>query len=124
VNSTILSDPAFVSTTGTTAVGKRVPYVPRWRSTLGGTYHFTDALSWTLAGRYESKIYAMLDNTDVVRNVYQSFDPYLVVDTRVQYKLGERGSIAVGIDNLTNEKYHLFHPFPQRTYVAQGRVAF
>jgi iron complex outermembrane receptor protein len=124
VDSTILSDPTFVSTTGTTAVGKRVPYVPRWRTTLGGTYHFTDALSWTLAGRYQSKVYATLDNTDVVPNVYQAFDPYLVLDTRVQFKFGERGSVAFGIDNLTNEKYHLFHPFPQRTYVAQGRVVF
>jgi iron complex outermembrane receptor protein len=47
-----------------------------------------------------------------------------VFDTRVQMKLSERGSLAFGIDNLTNEKYHLFHAFPQRTYVVQGRVTF
>jgi iron complex outermembrane receptor protein len=28
----------------------------------------------------------------------------------------------VGVDNLTNEKYVLFHPFPQRTYVADLKV--
>ena len=81
-------------------------------------------MSWTLVGRYQGKTYATLDNTDTVRNVFQAFDPFLVFDTRVQYQLGERGSIAFGIDNLTNEKYHLFHPFPQRTYVVQGRVKF
>ncbi len=124
VDSVILSDPTFVSTTGTTAVGKHVPNVPMWRATFGGTYRPTDELSWTLVGRYQGKTYATLDNTDTVRNVFQAFDPFLVFDTRVQYKLGERGSIALGIDNLTNEKYHLFHPFPQRTYVVQGRVTF
>ena len=124
VDSRTLSDPTFVSTTGTTAVGKRVPYVPMWRATLGATYRPTDQWAWTVAGRYQSKVYGTLDNTDIVPHVYQAFDPYLVFDTRVQYKVDERGSIAFGIDNITNEKYFLFHPFPQRTYVVQGRVVF
>jgi len=124
VDSRILSDPTFVSTTGTTAEGKRVPNVPMWRATFGGTYRPTEALALTLVGRYQSKIYSTLDNTDTVRNVFQSFDPFLVFDMRVQYKVNERGTLAFGIDNITNEKYHLFHPFPQRTYVVQGRVTF
>ena len=37
VDSVILSDPTFVSTTGTTAAGKHVPNVPMWRATFGGT---------------------------------------------------------------------------------------
>jgi iron complex outermembrane receptor protein len=77
-----------------------------------------------VVGRYQSKIYATLDNTDNVANVYQAFDPFFVVDTRVQYKVTETGSLAFGVDNLTNAKYHLFHPFPQRTYVVQGRLQF
>jgi iron complex outermembrane receptor protein len=95
-----------------------------WRATFGGTYRPNDNWSWTLVGRYQSKIYATLDNIDNVQNVYQAFDPYLVFDTRVQIKLDESGWLAFGIDNLTNEKYHLFHPFPQRTYVVQGRMKF
>jgi iron complex outermembrane receptor protein len=81
-------------------------------------------LALTLVGRYQSKIYATLDNTDTVSNVYQAFDPFFVVDARVQYKVAEHGSISVGVDNLTNDKYHLFHPFPQRTYVVQGKLTF
>jgi iron complex outermembrane recepter protein len=30
--------------------------------------------------------------------------------------------VSVGIDNLFNEKYHLFHPFPQRTFVVEGKL--
>lgn len=122
VDSRILSDPTFVSTIGTTA--KHVPNVPIWRAAFGGTYHPDDHWALTLVGRYQSKIFATLDNIDTVRNVYQAFDPFLVFDARVQYQVGERGSLAFGIDNLTNEKYHLFHLFPQRTYVVQGRVKF
>ncbi len=124
VDSVIVSDPTFIGTGGSTAEGKRAPYVPAWRSTLGGTYRINDAWNWTVVGRYQSKIYATLDNTDNVANVYQSFDPFFVVDTRVQYKVSQTGSLAFGIDNLTNAKYHLFHPFPQRTFVIQGRLQF
>jgi iron complex outermembrane receptor protein len=122
IDSVILSDPTFKSATGTTAVGKHVPYVPMWRSTLGATYRPDDHWSLTVAARYQGKMYATLDNTDVVPNVYQAFDPFLVVDLRVQYKAGDRGEINFGIDNIGNYKYTLFHPFPQRTFVLQGRI--
>jgi len=124
VDSVTLSDPTFVGTNGSTADGHRVPYIPMWRATLGETYHPTDQWSFTLVGRYQSKIYATLDNTDVVPNVYQAFDPFFVVDTRVLYKVDSHGSISFGVDNLNNEKYMLFHSFPQRTYVLQGKLTF
>jgi len=124
VDSVILSDPNFVGTGGSTAVGKRVPYVPAWRVTSGFTYRPDDAWSFTVAGRYQSKIYGTLDNTDYVSNVYQSFNPFFVVDLRAEYKVNQHGSIAFGIDNVNNENYFLFHPFPQRTYVVQGKLTF
>jgi iron complex outermembrane receptor protein len=122
VDSVILSDPTFVSTTGTTAVGKQVPNIPTWRSTLGATYRPTDALAFTVAGRYQSKIYATLDNTDIVPHVYQAFDPFFVVDTRITYQVTQQGSLAFGIDNIGNKKYFLFHPFPQRTFILEGKL--
>ena len=124
VDSRTISDPTFVSTIGTTATGKRAPNVPMWRTTFGGTYRPDENWALTLVGRYQSRIFATLDNIDTVQGVYQAFDPYLVFDTRIQYKINERGSLAFGIDNLTNEKYFLFHPFPQRTYLMQGKVTF
>ena len=124
VDSRILSDPTFVSTTGTTAVGKRVPNIPMWRVTTGATYRPTEAWAFTVASRFASKQYATLDNTDTVPNVYQAFDSYFVVDTRLQYKVSEKAWLEFGVDNVNNKKYTLFHPFPQRTYVVGGRIAF
>jgi iron complex outermembrane recepter protein len=124
VDSRILSDPTFVSTTGTSAVGKHAPNVPEWRSTIGATYRPDDAWAFTVAARYQGKTYSTLDNTDTVGNVYQAFDPFFVVDTRIQYKVTERGTLNFGIDNIGNARYTLFHPFPQRTFVLQGKLTF
>ncbi len=124
VDSVILSNPTFISSAGVASTGQMVPNVPKWRTTFGATYRPTDAWAFTVVGRYQSKIYSTLDNTDNVAHVYQAFDPYLVFDMRLQYQVNERGSLAFGIDNIFNEKYFLFHPFPQRTYVVQGRLKF
>jgi iron complex outermembrane recepter protein len=127
VDARIVSDPTFVPTPGfpgSTATGRRVPNVPEWRSTLGATYRPTDQWAFTVAGRWQRKTFATLDNIDTNPNVYQAFDPFVVVDARVQYKVSQNGTLNFGVDNIFNEKYHLFHPFPQRTFVLSGKVAF
>jgi iron complex outermembrane receptor protein len=32
------------------------------------------------------------------------------------YQWDDNWGLAAGIDNLNNDKYFLFHPFPQRTF--------
>ncbi|RDS79173.1 TonB-dependent receptor [Dyella monticola] len=118
VDSTTLSDDSFASATGTTADGKHVPYVPRWRATAIATYRPTPVWAFTLAGRYSGKQYSTLDNTDNTSDVFGAFDRFLVVDLHVNYQINRQLSVALGVDNLNNEKYFLYHPFPQRTYVA------
>jgi iron complex outermembrane receptor protein len=125
VDSRILRDPGFVSTIGgTTAEGKHVPNIPAWRVTAGATYRPNAYWAFTAAMRYSSKQYSTLDNTDTVRNVFQSFDPFTVVDLRAQYKFSETATASFGIDNVGNAKYTLFHPFPERTYVADVKIKF
>jgi len=41
------------------------------------------------------------------------------MDTRVQYRIDGNWSVAAGVDNLNNDKYFLFHPFPQRTAILE-----
>ena len=45
----------------------------------------------------------------------------IVVDLRLRYQIDRQWSAAFGIDNLNNEQYWNFHPYPQRTYTAQLR---
>jgi iron complex outermembrane receptor protein len=130
VDSRILSDPSWAGTNPlntsqpTTVVGKRVPYVPDWRARFGVTYRPNDSWAYTVATRYSGKQYSTLDNTDIISHVYGAFDNYFVVDMKIHYKATEQFAFDFGIDNLFNEQYFLFHPFPGRTYVVAGRYTF
>jgi iron complex outermembrane receptor protein len=106
------------------AVGKLLPNIPRWRATVQGTYGPVERLALTLAGRYSSKLYTTLDNTDVHPNSYQGFGEWFVMDTRAHYRLDRHWSASVGVDNLLDRQYFLFHPFPQRTFVATAKLGF
>ena len=46
-----------------------------------------------------------------------------MVDVRAHYRVDENWSASAGIDNLGNDKYFLFHPFPQRTLVMEIHYA-
>jgi len=101
------------------AEGKRLPSVPKWKATAVVTWRPVDRLSLTGAARYASRNYANLDNSDTVGNTWQGFYKYLVVDMRATYRLTDHLDLAVGVDNVNNDRYFLFHPFPQRSYTAQ-----
>jgi len=105
------------------AEGKRLPQLPRLRASLVATYRPDDRLAVTLAARYSDRAYGTIDNTDTVSQTFQGFGNYLVLDTRVQYRLNGNWSAAAGVDNLNNDKYFLFHPFPQRTFVMEVHYA-
>jgi iron complex outermembrane receptor protein len=40
------------------------------------------------------------------------------MDLKVRHKLDKNWVASAGIDNISNQDYFLFHPFPQRTFVA------
>jgi iron complex outermembrane receptor protein len=129
VDSRILSDPTWAGVNPLTlqpdtVVGKRVPFVPDWRARLGITYRPNESWAYTVAGRYSGKQYSTLDNTDIIPHVFGAFDNYLVVDMKVHYTATKNFSFDFGIDNLFNEQYFLFHPFPGRTYVLAGKYTF
>jgi iron complex outermembrane receptor protein len=105
-------------------VGKNVPYVPSVRWTLQGTWRPDDHWSITAAARWQGRMWSTLSNNDFVHGVYGSFDRFFVVDTKINYKLDERATLSFGVDNLNNDKYFLFHPFPQRTFTLAGSYKF
>ena len=101
------------------AVGKLLPSVPHWKGNMVLTWRATPRLSLTTAARFTSRNFANLANDDTVGQTYQGFYKYLVVDTRATFQLNDHLDFAVGVDNLNNNKYFLFHPFPQRNVTAQ-----
>lgn len=118
------SGAASASATAASPIGKRLPNIPEWRGSAQATYRPIDRLAFTAAARYSSILYTTLDNADVHANTYQGFGEWFVADARVSYRLKQHWSASVGADNLTNRKYFLFHPFPQRTLVSNLRFSF
>jgi len=100
------------------AQGKLLPQVPHWKATVVGTWRATDQLSLTAAARYESRNYGTIDNSDSVGNTFQGFYKYLVVDLRAQVRVNQHWALGLGVDNVNNDKYFLYHPFPQRSFQA------
>ncbi|MDR0779160.1 MAG: TonB-dependent receptor [Pseudomonadales bacterium] len=123
VDSRILRDAAFrnASNALVDVAGKRTPNIPSWRATLMASYRPSDNLVLTLAGRYSSRLWTTLDNSDPLTHTYGGFDPYFVLDARVSYTLDPHWHVALGIDNLNDRRYVLFHPFSQRTLIGELR---
>jgi iron complex outermembrane receptor protein len=103
------------------SVGKWQPRVPRWRATLLATWKANDKWTATLGARYSGRQYGTLDNGDPNGNAYMGVSDYLVLDTRLRYRVDRQWSAAVGVDNLNDRKYWAFHPYTQRTVVAEVR---
>ena len=115
-----LADPRIVSDGALPAAeGKLIPQVPRRRATLVATWHAAPRATLTLAGRYSSRSFGTIDNSDIVAHTYQGFEGFVVLDARATFRLTEHLEAAVGGENLTNARYYLFHPFPQRSITAE-----
>ena len=114
----IRQDSAFAA-----AVGKFIPGVPKLKANAMATYRPNDKWSFTAGARYADRSFGTIDNSDPVSQTYQGFAGYFVVDARARYKLDESWSVSLGVDNLNNDKYFLFHPFPQRTAIVEIHFA-
>ncbi len=112
-DATTRADPAFPA-----AVGKLIPTVPRWKANAVVTWRPVGGVSLSAAARYASRMYGQLDNKDVVGNTYQGFYKFFVVDLRAQFAVTKNYVLGLGVDNVNNDKYFLFHPFPQRSFHA------
>jgi iron complex outermembrane receptor protein len=113
----IVEDPAFPA-----AEGKDIPQVPRRRATAVLTYRPDERTALTVAGRYSSRSFGTIDNSDILTHTYQGFERFLVVDARASIKVAKTLDLGLGVENIGNDKYFLFHPFPQRTFTAEVKL--
>ena len=104
------------------SVGKWQPRIPEWRASAVATYRQGDQWSYTFGARYSGNQYSTLDNSDGNGFAYQGASRYFTTDVRVRYQFSRQVSAAVGIDNLNNYRFWNFHPYPQRTYMAELKV--
>lgn len=121
---TAISGAASASGRPGAAAGNFLPNIPRRRATFVTTFRPSASLSLSLAGRYNDPQYTTLDNSDTHPNTYMGFESWFVADVRTMYRFSDRWSASLGVDNVLNRKYFLFHPFPQRTIIGSLSHAF
>jgi len=118
VDGRIVRDSAFGN-----AVNKHIPQLPVLRANALATWRPDDAWAFTLGARYSDRGFGTIDNSDPVSDTYQGFAGYFVFDTRVRYRMDRNWTLSAGIDNINGDKYFVFHPFPQRTFVMEIHYA-
>lgn len=118
VDGRILRDSAFAP-----AVNKHIPQLPVLRANLLATYRPDDLWAFTLGARTSDRAFGTIDNSDSVSQTYQGFAGYLVFDIRARYRVDRNWTLSAGLDNINGDKYFVFHPFPQRTFVIEIHYA-
>lgn len=101
------------------SVGSRQPRVPEWRASATVGYRPTDKWSNSVSMRYSGRQFSQLNNTDTNGGTYTGNTGFFVVDVRTKYQITKQFAVAAGIDNINNNQYWIFHPFPMRTYFAE-----
>ncbi len=122
-DSVIQANQGFATTPGDT-LGKMQPNIPKWRATLLATYRWNAAWSSAVAVRYSGQQFRTLNNADVNGDAYMGVSPFTTVDVRARWQIHPKLAAAFGIDNLNNDKYWNFHPYPQRSYTAELKATF
>jgi iron complex outermembrane receptor protein len=122
-DSVIQANQGFVTTPGDT-LGKMQPNIPKWRATLLAGYRWNAAWTSSVAVRYSGQQFRTLNNSDVNGYAYMGVSPFTTVDVRTRWQISPQLAAAFGIDNLNNNKYWNFHPYPQRSYTAELKAHF
>jgi iron complex outermembrane recepter protein len=104
------------------SVGKYFYRIPLWRANLVATYRFDAKSALTLAARYSGRQYNTLTNVDTNPNVFGGTSTYTVADLKFTYRPTKKSEIGVGVDNLFDARYFVYHPYPGRTFYVEAKL--
>jgi iron complex outermembrane receptor protein len=121
---TLSNSKILENTNNPTVVGKTWVRVPRVRGNLMGTYRPSDRWLASLGVRHSGRMYANLDNSDTQTDTFGAVSSYTVWDTKALYRISKNVEASFGIDNLTDRRYYVFHPYPGRTFIGELRASF
>lgn len=121
-----LNDSIITQNTASPAsVGKQMVQLPRtmFSGALDVKY---DQWSGGIIGRYVGKQFSSSydDNSDTVNNVYGSYDPYFLVDTRIKYQATKNIDLSFSVNNLLDRQYFSFYRQAGRTVYGEISYSF
>jgi iron complex outermembrane receptor protein len=103
--------------------GKNWPRVPRVRASALASYR-TGLWTGSLGVKHEGRQYNTLDNIDSNPDTYGGVSSFTIANAKLSYSLGKQGSLALGVDNLTDKRYFVAHPYPGRTVFLEGKLSY
>jgi iron complex outermembrane recepter protein len=104
-------------------VGNWWPRVPDWRGNLQAVWRPSPSWLASLGFRYYGKTFGRLENDDINGDTYGGISRVSSWDGRVAYTMANGTELALGIDNITNDRSYQSHPYPSRTAFAEVRWA-
>ncbi|MEW6658938.1 MAG: TonB-dependent receptor [Thermodesulfobacteriota bacterium] len=105
------------------SVGKKITMTPRQQFNFGVTVNYWK-IKANLAGRYVSKMMSQDDNSDVVNNVYGSYDPFFTLDSKVIFSPVKYVDLSFSVDNMLNREYFFNYLTPGRTIWTQVTLKY
>ncbi len=102
------------------ADGKYFPRIPKVRASVFADYRFAPPWDVSLGIRHSGRQYGTLDNSDYVDG-YGAVSSFTVADAKLRWKFAPDWTAALGVDNLSNERYWVYHPYAGRTWFGELR---
>lgn len=100
------------------SVGKSLTYVPDQMFNIGGEFE-SGRFSTSVTGNYVGKIWSTDANTDNLKNVPGSYDPYFLLNAKIGYQITKMASISLSADNILDRDYYFSTKAPGRTWFSE-----
>lgn len=101
------------------ANGVQFPRIPKWRINANARYAFTPAFNGALGMRYASR-----PNTDLFGlqrgDTYGYTSELFALDVKLNWDVNAHFRLSAGVDNITNTKAWVYHPYPQRMFLVEA----
>ena len=101
------------------AEGVQFPRIPKWRINANLRYALSERVKASLGMRYASR-----PNTDLFGlqqgDTFGFTSELFALDARINWQVNGPLRLSAGIDNLTNDRAWVFHPYPQRTFLIEA----
>lgn len=101
------------------ADGVQFPRIPRWRLNGNLRYRVAPPVLVSIGVRYASR-----PNTDLFGlqrgDTYGYTSELFALDAKVSWDVTDQLRFSAGVDNLTNDRAWVYHPYPQRSFLVEA----
>lgn len=101
------------------AEGVQFPRIPRWRLNGNLRYRITEPVLIAIGVRYASR-----PNTDLFGlqrgDTYGYTSELFALDAKITWNVTTQLKVSAGVDNITNNRAWVYHPYPQRSFLLEA----